>query len=388
MIARSGPACAFFYFLGLVAPAQGSEDTSKGQLLGTASLIIERKFIHSCGKVGHIEDVVVDAAARGHKVGQRLIDELVCVAKQRGCYKVILDCAEHNIPLYEKCGLSRKEVQMVGFCLHAAAAAAALVSHSEVFRQMSWQPRSKPTTMWLCALNCITCTSNACYAAYMPAHDCFRGARGTCLVHPRFKGASTPSNSLCLNVNQSYQTFQYGCIDLGLMTLMRQMLRGLGDLVAIGRSRRSSLGKARHCQDIAAGASHCRLKAFYTCCDARCDWMAGLACTRQQGTRDPTCRFSDPLRSLHRTVQRLSANELPSKADLESAGALLSSINAVHYHRSIEEHTSSFHGCARKQILMYDHTGKYGKHVDLQSLTASLSRATKKVGVPLSGHSA
>ncbi|KAF6252261.1 acyl-CoA N-acyltransferase, partial [Scenedesmus sp. NREL 46B-D3] len=103
-----------------------------GQLLGTACLIIERKFIHSCGKVGHIEDVVVDAAARGHKVGQRLIDELVCVAKQRGCYKVILDCAEHNIPFYEKCGLSRKEVQMVGFCLHAAAAAAALVSHSQL----------------------------------------------------------------------------------------------------------------------------------------------------------------------------------------------------------------------------------------------------------------
>jgi hypothetical protein len=26
-------------------------DTSKAQLLGTAALIIERKFIHSCGKV-------------------------------------------------------------------------------------------------------------------------------------------------------------------------------------------------------------------------------------------------------------------------------------------------------------------------------------------------
>lgn len=43
----------------------------------------------------------------------RLIDELVRVARQQGCYKVILDCAEHNIPFYEKCGLSRKEVQMV-----------------------------------------------------------------------------------------------------------------------------------------------------------------------------------------------------------------------------------------------------------------------------------
>jgi hypothetical protein len=49
----------------------------------------------------------------------RLIDELVRVAKQQGCYKVILDCAESNIPFYEKCGLSRKEVQMVSgmWCL-------------------------------------------------------------------------------------------------------------------------------------------------------------------------------------------------------------------------------------------------------------------------------
>jgi glucosamine-phosphate N-acetyltransferase len=44
----------------------------------------------------------------------RLIDALVRVAKQQGCYKVILDCTEHNVLFYEKCGLSRKEVQMVG----------------------------------------------------------------------------------------------------------------------------------------------------------------------------------------------------------------------------------------------------------------------------------
>jgi glucosamine-phosphate N-acetyltransferase len=92
-----------------------AEDSAKAQLLGTAALIIERKFVHSCGKVGHIEDVVVDGAARGHKLGQRLIDSLVQVAREQGCYKVILDCAEHNIPFYEKCGLSRKEVQMVKY---------------------------------------------------------------------------------------------------------------------------------------------------------------------------------------------------------------------------------------------------------------------------------
>ena len=37
-----------------------------------------------------------------------------CAALQEaGCYKVILDCSEENVPFYEKCGLTKKEVQMV-----------------------------------------------------------------------------------------------------------------------------------------------------------------------------------------------------------------------------------------------------------------------------------
>jgi glucosamine-phosphate N-acetyltransferase len=34
------------------------------------------------------------------------------IAAQCGCYKVILDCAEHNVKFYEKCGFLRKELQM------------------------------------------------------------------------------------------------------------------------------------------------------------------------------------------------------------------------------------------------------------------------------------
>ena len=34
------------------------------------------------------------------------------VGEQVGCYKVILDCSEGNVPFYERCGFQRKEVQM------------------------------------------------------------------------------------------------------------------------------------------------------------------------------------------------------------------------------------------------------------------------------------
>ena len=39
--------------------------------MGAATAFFERKFIRSCGLVGHIEDVVVDSSCRGMRLGQR-----------------------------------------------------------------------------------------------------------------------------------------------------------------------------------------------------------------------------------------------------------------------------------------------------------------------------
>ncbi len=57
----------------------------------------------------------MDAAARGRRLGARLIEAAADAAKAAGCYKVILDCSESNVAFYEKCGLTRKEVQMVRY---------------------------------------------------------------------------------------------------------------------------------------------------------------------------------------------------------------------------------------------------------------------------------
>lgn len=93
----------------LVAEADGG---GSGALLGTASVLIERKALRGGGKVGHVEDVVVDAAARGASLGKALIDRLAAICEERGCYKVILDCDENNVEFYERCGFERKGVQM------------------------------------------------------------------------------------------------------------------------------------------------------------------------------------------------------------------------------------------------------------------------------------
>eukprot|EP01024_Parvocaulis_polyphysoides_P070236 TRINITY_DN86530_c0_g1_i1.p1 TRINITY_DN86530_c0_g1~~TRINITY_DN86530_c0_g1_i1.p1 ORF type:complete len:162 (-),score=32.93 TRINITY_DN86530_c0_g1_i1:318-803(-) len=91
------------------------EDTENKRIAGTAALIVERKFIHGCGMVGHIEDVVVLTDYRGKKLGQKLVVALAETSQKLGCYKVILDCAEDNVKFYEKCGFEKKEVQMVKY---------------------------------------------------------------------------------------------------------------------------------------------------------------------------------------------------------------------------------------------------------------------------------
>ncbi|KAI3471936.1 hypothetical protein Pfo_028624 [Paulownia fortunei] len=92
-----------------------SKDNNSGKIVATGSVFIEKKFIRNCGKVGHIEDVVVDSSVRGKHLGKKIIGFLSDHARAMGCYKVILDCSVENRPFYERCGFKQKEVQMVKY---------------------------------------------------------------------------------------------------------------------------------------------------------------------------------------------------------------------------------------------------------------------------------
>jgi glucosamine-phosphate N-acetyltransferase len=75
-----------------------------GKIVGSTTLLIEPKFIHKGGLVGHIEDVVVDKKFQGQKIGEKIMKYLLEFAKDRGCYKTILDCTDDVKPFYEKLG--------------------------------------------------------------------------------------------------------------------------------------------------------------------------------------------------------------------------------------------------------------------------------------------
>ena len=82
------------------------------KIVGTATIFIEQKFIHSGGKVGHIEDVSIRKKFQDKGVGQKIVKALLEYAKKKGCYKTILDCTDDLVSFYEKIGFKRHSDSM------------------------------------------------------------------------------------------------------------------------------------------------------------------------------------------------------------------------------------------------------------------------------------
>jgi glucosamine-phosphate N-acetyltransferase len=74
------------------------------EVVGTASLLLERKFLHRGGLVAHIEDVAVRRDLQRHGVGTQLIRHVTEEACRLGCYKVILNCFDDRVGFYTRLG--------------------------------------------------------------------------------------------------------------------------------------------------------------------------------------------------------------------------------------------------------------------------------------------
>uniref|UniRef100_A0A5S6QYG6 Glucosamine 6-phosphate N-acetyltransferase n=1 Tax=Trichuris muris TaxID=70415 RepID=A0A5S6QYG6_TRIMR len=85
------------------------EDTYMKIIVGTCSLVVEHKFIHSCGLRGRLEDLVVLREYRSRQLGKLLLESLRQLAKHLRCYKVSLECKDHLVPYYEQFGFQKEE---------------------------------------------------------------------------------------------------------------------------------------------------------------------------------------------------------------------------------------------------------------------------------------
>ena len=78
------------------------------KIVGSTTLFIEQKFIHDGGYVGHIEDVVVRKDYERKGIGIKLVTSMLECAKEKNCYKTILDCKDDVKKFYERIGLKHE----------------------------------------------------------------------------------------------------------------------------------------------------------------------------------------------------------------------------------------------------------------------------------------
>tara|TARA_B100000408_G_scaffold47148_1_gene36229 strand:- start:130 stop:567 length:438 start_codon:yes stop_codon:yes gene_type:complete len=78
------------------------------EIVGSTTLLIEQKFIHDGGFVGHIEDVVVRKEYEGKGIGIKLVMSMLECAKEKNCYKTILDCKDDVKQFYERIGFKNE----------------------------------------------------------------------------------------------------------------------------------------------------------------------------------------------------------------------------------------------------------------------------------------
>jgi glucosamine-phosphate N-acetyltransferase len=87
------------------------EDLDK--IIATGTLVKEKKLIHNCGKLGRIEEIVIDIDYRNKNLGKKMVDHLI--SESNDCYKVSLTCKENLESFYAKSGLTKSGVSMTKY---------------------------------------------------------------------------------------------------------------------------------------------------------------------------------------------------------------------------------------------------------------------------------
>ncbi|TVY54734.1 Glucosamine 6-phosphate N-acetyltransferase [Lachnellula cervina] len=104
--------CEGTYFVLVIVEAGDDENREEKRIVGTGTLLVERKFLFKLGIQGHIEDIGIKADQQGKGLGLKMLKALDSIAKDVGCYKTILDCSAKNEGFYVKCGYEKAGTEM------------------------------------------------------------------------------------------------------------------------------------------------------------------------------------------------------------------------------------------------------------------------------------
>ncbi|KAH6716596.1 acyl-CoA N-acyltransferase [Leptodontidium sp. 2 PMI_412] len=97
------------YYVAVLVQKDG--DVEK-RIVGTGTLVVEKKFLYKLGVQGHIEDIAIAEDQQGKRLGLNLLQFLGHIAEKTGCYKTILDCSPAKEGFYVKCGYEKAGLEM------------------------------------------------------------------------------------------------------------------------------------------------------------------------------------------------------------------------------------------------------------------------------------
>lgn len=83
------------------------------KIVGTISIINERKFINNGALYAHIEDVVVLPQYQGTGIGTIMMNEIKKICNDNKVYKITLNCSTSLESFYNKHGFINNGYQMV-----------------------------------------------------------------------------------------------------------------------------------------------------------------------------------------------------------------------------------------------------------------------------------
>jgi glucosamine-phosphate N-acetyltransferase len=81
-------------------------------IIGSVTIIYEKKFINNCALYAHIEDVIVDKEFRNNKIGSKLLDYVKKIAIEKDCFKCTLVCNKNISTFYLKNNFEERGLNM------------------------------------------------------------------------------------------------------------------------------------------------------------------------------------------------------------------------------------------------------------------------------------
>jgi glucosamine-phosphate N-acetyltransferase len=83
-----------------------------GLIVANGLVVIEKKFIRGGGSVGHLEGLFVSSLYRNRGIATKIVETLLDVCKNKGCYKVILSSSHDLQSFFERLGFSNRGLNM------------------------------------------------------------------------------------------------------------------------------------------------------------------------------------------------------------------------------------------------------------------------------------